>query len=452
MAINKSNEEINKAFELIENGVRSFLDSDNYKKYLSFLSKFHAYSLNNTILILSQRPDASLVAGYQAWKTNFNRQVNKGEKAMLILAPCQSFITHEVDKKDENGNILLDDSGKPIKETKEEKVLHFKTAKVFDIAQTSGEPIPEMIHDLRGSSKEIVALIESIQEISTIPITFKSSEEEPLFKSGVKGFYTPSTDSIVINKTMENMQIAKTLVHEYAHSRLHKDSNKTVDQKEIEAESLAFVICDHFNIDTSDYSFGYIGSYAQEDTLKLKTILSNIKNEAHAIIQTIEPIFQDKVLEMENYEALKTIASPILTGEAMYIKYQKSGFMDLNIENIGDNRIAMSQNYVMNGDLMADPDVEMIVDNKKQRVYPQTYQQDTLGIYQAVEHDPDLQSDLNIFMKDWLSNIKDNHFKVSEIHTEEAVLKISENLQKVRSFCKEHGIAFMSPKSKEQER
>ena len=87
MAINKSNEEINKAFELIENGVRSFLDSDNYKKYLSFLSKFHAYSLNNTILILLQRPDASLVAGYQAWKTNFNRQVNKGEKAMLILAP-----------------------------------------------------------------------------------------------------------------------------------------------------------------------------------------------------------------------------------------------------------------------------------------------------------------------------------------------------------------------------
>ena len=126
--------------------------------------------------------------------------------------------------------------------------------------------------------------------------------------------------------------------------------------------------------------------------------------------------------------------------------------MDLNIENIGDNRIAMSQNYVMNGDLIADPDVEMIVDNKKQRVCPQTYQQDTLGIYQTVEHDSDLQSDLNIFMKDWLSNIKDNHFKVSEIHTEEAVLKTSENLQKVRSFCKEHGIAFMSPKSKEQER
>ena len=452
MTSNKNNENISKAFELIENGVRSFLDSENYKKYLSFLSKFHAYSFNNTILILSQRPDASLVAGYQTWKTNFNRQVNKGEKAMLILAPCKSYITHEVDKKDENGNVILDASGKPIKETKEEKVLHFRTAKVFDISQTTGEPIPEMIHDLRGSSKEIVALIESIQEISTIPIDFKSPEDEPLFNSGVKGFYVPSTDSIVINKNMEDMQIAKTLVHEYAHSRLHKDSGKPLDQKEIEAESLAFVICDHFNIDTSDYSFGYIGSYAQEDTLKLKAILSNIKDEAHSIIQTIEPVFQEKILEMENYEALKNIAAPVLTGEAIYIKYQKPGFMDLNIDLIGDNRIAMAHNFALNGDLMADPDVEMIIDNKKQRLYPQTYQQDTLGIYQTVEYDPDLKSDLNTFIKDWLSNIQDNHFKVSEIHTEEVILKTSENLQKVRSFCKEHGISSMSPNNKEKER
>ena len=546
-------EKTKQAFEMIEQGVKDVYSSDNFRKYLSCCSKFHSYSLNNTLLILAQKPDATLVAGYNAWQRNFNRHVDKGERGLIILAPVTSKITQLMDKADEDGNPLLDENGDPIKEERVINQLRFTTTTVFDISQTSGEPLPSLIHNLTGSSDEILAFIDSVKNICTIPIDYHSPSKDAVLAGGAKGYYSIAEDRIVLNMELEDMQIAKTLIHEYSHSILHKTTDKDSDQREIEAESLAFVLCDHFGIDTSDYSFGYIASYAAQDEAKLKTILSNIQSTAHEMIDKLEPLFvenlkkrtmvheyitpveMDKMandivinvvnelkandipglddsliyqniessiysyfdankeamkiqehlynnhtdfkrdlkqaiykalnnpsynpetghpfiddsIERRNYEQFEAIAAPLLSGDACYIKYGTPHFMDLNVEIIDDNRYAMSHNYVLNGDLMADPDVEFTVDKDNRLLYPESYQQDNLQFYQRVDKDPVAAHQLNEFMDEWLNNIQENQYKVKAVYTEEQVI---ENANDIRRFCKENNLANMAPKVKEKER
>ena len=546
-------EKTKQAFEMIEQGVKDVYSSDNFRKYLSCCSKFHSYSLNNTLLILAQKPDATLVAGYNAWQRNFNRHVDKGERGLIILAPVTSKITQLMDKADEDGNPILDENGDPIKEERVINQLRFTTTTVFDISQTSGEPLPSLIHNLTGSSDEILAFIDSVKNICTIPIDYHSPSKDAVLAGGAKGYYSIAEDRIVLNMELEDMQIAKTLIHEYSHSILHKTTDKDSDQREIEAESLAFVLCDHFGIDTSDYSFGYIASYAAQDEAKLKTILSNIQSTAHEMIDKLEPLFvenlkkrtmvheyitpveMDKMandivinvvnelkanynpglddsliyqniersiysyfdtnreamkiqehlynnhtdfkrdlkqaiykalnnpsynpetghpfiddsIERRNYEQFEAIAAPLLSGDACYIKYGTPHFMDLNIEIIDDNRYAMSHNYVLNGDLMADPDVEFTVDKDNRLLYPESYQQDNLQFYQRVDKDPVAAHQLNEFMDEWLNNIQENQYKVKAVYTEEQVI---ENANDIRRFCKENNLANMAPKVKEKER
>lgn len=546
-------EKTKQAFEMIEQGVKDVYSSDNFRKYLSCCSKFHSYSLNNTLLILAQKPDATLVAGYNAWQRNFNRHVDKGERGLIILAPVTSKITQLMDKADEDGNPVLDENGDPIKEERVINQLRFTTTTVFDISQTSGEPLPSLIHNLTGSSDEILAFIDSVKDICTIPIDYHSPSKDAVLAGGAKGYYSIAEDRIVLNMELEDMQIAKTLIHEYSHSILHKKTDKDSDQREIEAESLAFVLCDHFGIDTSDYSFGYIASYAAQDEAKLKTILSNIQSTAHEMIDKLEPLFvenlkkrtmvheyitpveMDKMtngivinvvnelkandnpglddsliyqniessiysyfdankeamkiqehlynnhtdfkrdlkqaiykalnnpsynpetghpfiddsIERRNYEQFEAIAAPLLSGDACYIKYGTPHFMDLNVEIIDDNRYAMSHNYVLNGDLMADPDVEFTVDKDNRLLYPESYQQDNLQFYQRVDKDPVAAHQLNEFMDEWLNNIQENQYKVKAVYTEEQVI---ENANDIRRFCKENNLANMAPKVKEKER
>ena len=546
-------EKTKQAFEMIEQGVKDVYSSDNFRKYLSCCSKFHSYSLNNTLLILAQKPDATLVAGYNAWQRNFNRHVDKGERGLIILAPVTSKITQLMDKADEDGNPILDENGDPIKEERVINQLRFTTTTVFDISQTSGEPLPSLIHNLTGSSDEILAFIDSVKNICTIPIDYHSPSKDAVLAGGAKGYYSIAEDRIVLNMELEDMQIAKTLIHEYSHSILHKKTDKDSDQREIEAESLAFVLCDHFGIDTSDYSFGYIASYAAQDEAKLKTILSNIQSTAHEMIDKLEPLFvenlkkrtmvheyitpveMDKMandivinvvnelkandnpglddsliyqniessiysyfdankeamkiqehlynnhtdfkrdlkqaiykalnnpsynpetghpfiddsIERRNYEQFEAIAAPLLSGDACYIKYGTPHFMDLNVEIIDDNRYAMSHNYVLNGDLMADPDVEFTVDKDNRLLYPESYQQDNLQFYQRVDKDPVAAHQLNEFMDEWLNNIQENQYKVKAVYTEEQVI---ENANDIRKFCKENNLANMAPKVKEKER
>ena len=546
-------EKTKQAFEMIEQGVKDVYSSDNFRKYLSCCSKFHSYSLNNTLLILAQKPDATLVAGYNAWQRNFNRHVDKGERGLIILAPVTSKITQLMDKADEDGNPILDENGDPIKEERVINQLRFTTTTVFDISQTSGEPLPSLIHNLTGSSDEILAFIDSVKNICTIPIDYHSPSKDAVLAGGAKGYYSIAEDRIVLNMELEDMQIAKTLIHEYSHSILHKKTDKDSDQREIEAESLAFVLCDHFGIDTSDYSFGYIASYAAQDEAKLKTILSNIQSTAHEMIDKLEPLFvenlkkrtmvheyitpveMDKMandivinvvnelkandnpglddsliyqniessiysyfdankeamkiqehlynnhtdfkrdlkqaiykalnnpsynsetghpfiddsIERRNYEQFEAIAAPLLSGDACYIKYGTPHFMDLNVEIIDDNRYAMSHNYELNGDLMADPDVEFTVDKDNRLLYPESYQQDNLQFYQRVDKDPVAAHQLNEFMDEWLNNIQENQYKVKAVYTEEQVI---ENANDIRRFCKENNLANMAPKVKEKER
>lgn len=546
-------EKTKQAFEMIEQGVKDVYNSDNFRKYLSCCSKFHSYSLNNTLLILAQKPDATLVAGYNAWQRNFNRHVDKGERGLMILAPVTNKITQLMDKADEDGNPVLDENGNPIKEERIINQLRFTTTTVFDISQTSGEPLPSLIHNLTGSSDEILAFIDSVKDICTIPIDYHSPSKDAVLAGGAKGYYSIAEDRIVLNMELEDMQIAKTLIHEYSHSILHKKTDKDPDQREIEAESLAFVLCDHFGIDTSDYSFGYIASYAAQDEAKLKSILSNIQSTAHEMINKLEPLFAqnlkkrtmvheyitpvemdkmandivinvvnelkandnpglddsliyqniessiysyfdankeamkiqehlysnhtdfkrnlkqaiykalnnpsynpetghpfiDDSIERRNYEQFEAIAAPLLSGDACYIKYGTPHFMDLNVEIIDDNRYAMSHNYELNGDLMADPDVEFTVDKDNRLLYPESYQQDNLQFYQRVDKDPVAAHQLNEFMDEWLNNIQENQYKVKAVYTEEQVI---ENANDIRRFCKENNLVNMAPKVKEKER
>ena len=553
-----SDEKTKLAFEMIEQGVKDVYSSESFKRYLSCLSKFHSYSLNNTLLILAQKPDASLVAGYRTWQTNFNRHVDKGEKGLVILAPVTYKEEKLMNKVDENGTVLLDESGSPIQEQRSVNVTRFKTTSVFDISQTSGDPLPSLIHDLTGSSNEIKAMIQTIESVCTIPIEFKTETEDLNLMTGAKGYYSPKNNKIVVNTDLEDLQTAKTLIHEYSHSLLHKQTNKDQSQREIEAESLAFVLCDHFGLDTSEYSFGYIASYANKDFDELKSILINIQSTAHEMIEQLEPVFKEKLhmiemknkyitpLEMEqmnhdiviqvasemeqykdaledpnvtssdihemvdqkiydiinskpeysdqaflfsnhheyyqtlrticfeaftnqnfdlnknwfiensiehrNYELFEQIAQPLLTNDAYYVKYTTPGFMDLNVEVIEENRLAMAHNYELNGDLMADPDMEFIVDKENRLLYPESYQQDNLQFYERVDGDPFRANELNRFMNQWIHNIQEQKYKVETIYTDEFELFAKENSNGVRKFCKEHGIAKMAPKSKELER
>lgn len=180
-----------------EQGVKDVYSSESFKQYLSCLSKFHSYSLNNTLLILSQKPEPSLVAGYRAWQTNFNRHVNKGEKGLMILAPVTTKEDRLMNKHDENGNVILDESGNPVQEMCAINLTHFKTTTVFDISQTSGDPLPSLVHDLTGSSNEVKAIIQTIQSVCTIPIEFKTETENFSFMTRAKGYYSPRKDKIV---------------------------------------------------------------------------------------------------------------------------------------------------------------------------------------------------------------------------------------------------------------
>lgn len=293
------------AFEIIEQGVKDVFLSDNFRNYLKCVSKFHHYSFNNTMLILSQKPDATLVSGFSSWSKNFNRHVLKGQQGIKILAPYQKTVTGYKTKTDEDGVIETDEYGNSIKEIVKQKITAYRVVNVFDVSQTDGDPMPTLISDLKGSSVEAVSFIDALIQVSAVPVTFVDAEKDFTLMTGAKGYYVPAENRIVVRNDMDDIQKAKTLAHEYAHSQLHKSTDKDSFQKEVEAESLAFVICDHFGIDTSDYSFGYVASYSSEEPGKIKSILSGIQSDAHIIIEQIEPVFIEKLNERQNTDIAK---------------------------------------------------------------------------------------------------------------------------------------------------
>lgn len=288
----------------LEAGLKELFESEKYKSYLSTMSKFHNYSFNNTLLIAMQKPEATLVAGYQAWQKNFERHVNKGEKAIRILAPAPYKIKEERDKLDPvTGEMMFDENGMPQKEETEVTIPAFRAVSVFDVSQTDGKPIPELeVNELLSTVEGYEDFVQALMNISPVPIAFEDIPGDS------KGYFSTAEKRIAVQENMSESQTLKTMVHEVAHSMLHdKEVNQSMDipvkdrnTKEVEAESVAFTVCQHFGVDTSDYSFGYIAGWSSGRNMKeLKSSLDTIRKTASELITGIEGAMQELQLNRE---------------------------------------------------------------------------------------------------------------------------------------------------------
>ena len=287
--------------ERLEQGVKEIFTSERYTEYLDTMSKFHNYSFNNTLLITMQKPDATLVAGYQAWQKKFNRHVKRGEKGIQIIAPTPVKEKQEIEKIDpDTQEPIIGDDGQPETEIVEMVIPRFRVATVFDVSQTEGEPIAELdVPELTGSVQFYDIFMEALQDISPVPVRFMEIDGE------AKGYYHQTEKYIAIKTGMSNLQSMKTGVHEVAHAILHDSDVMDADgiikgktAKEVEAESIAYIVCSHFGLDTSEYSFTYIASWCESQNMKtLKASMDTIRKTSAGIIENIETKMHE--LEME---------------------------------------------------------------------------------------------------------------------------------------------------------
>ena len=270
----------------LEEGLKNLFHSEQYRTWLDTMAKFHTYSVNNTILIALQKPDASLVAGYNAWKNQHGRMVKKGEKAIHILAPTPYKQSVEIDRIDPyTQEVVRDENGNPMKDTVEITRPAFKIVSVFDISQTEGPELPTLGTDeLTGTVEQYDDLIEALKRSCPVPVSF-----EPV-NGNTKGYYDLTEKRIVVRDGMSQLQTIKTMIHEMAHQKLHADvlEESTRNTKEVEAESVAYTVCRHYDLDTSDYSFGYIAGWSSGKEMdELKSSLQTIRTAAYEMIQDI---------------------------------------------------------------------------------------------------------------------------------------------------------------------
>ncbi len=268
--------------EQLEAGVASIFEGEGYKRYLDTMSRFHNYSVNNCILIAMQRPDATYVAGYTAWNNTFHRKVRKGEKGITIIAPCTYKKRVEVKMVDERGFQITDATGRPMTEQKEVIYQGYRTATVFDVSQTEGEPLPKLTEDLQEPVKNFDEYFYAIKDLSLVPVRFDN------ITSGAKGYYSSKRQEIVLQRGMSEEQTLKTLIHECAHARLgHGGKNDHLDRRthEVQAESIAYCCCKAIGLDTGEYSFGYIAGWSSgKDHKELKSSLQTIRDQADSMI------------------------------------------------------------------------------------------------------------------------------------------------------------------------
>ena len=350
MAESKSAQQVREITDKLEQGIKELFESERFKEYLRTMSKFYHYSFSNTLLIAMQKPEATYVAGYTSWQRNFDRQVMKGEKGIKILAPAPYKAKEEREKIDPSTQKpVLDADGKPVTETVEVMRPAFKVVSVFDISQTDGKELPDIIVDeLSGSVENYAAFFEALKQESPVPISF---EDIP---GGAKGYFSPVENRIAIQEGMSEIQTIKTAIHEIAHAKLHsidrpepeptwkivmisdggtkrdflsgfaseaeanaaaeheewhfvdenrfewrleveedtsaiQDMRKDRHTKEVEAESVAYTVCQRYGIETSDYSFGYIAGWSSDkETKELKGSLETIRKTAAEMIDSID--------------------------------------------------------------------------------------------------------------------------------------------------------------------
>lgn len=304
----KARDDVKSLLSKLEDGLKAVFDSDNYKNYLNTMSKFHNYSINNTLLINQQKPDATLVAGFNSWAHNFERHVKKGEKGIKIIAPAPYYIKKEkqvIDPK--TGEGVLNPDGTPKMAEVEVKIPAFKVSYVYDVSQTYGKDLPTLgVSELTSDVDKAKDFINSLKKVSPVPVEFGKT------KGDSKGFYSPDQGKIVVKEGMSEAQTIKTMVHEISHAKLHnpekakENAKKTKGTIEMEAESVAYIVCQHFGIDTSDYSFGYIAGWSEGKGVdELRDSMQAIRDTAGEMINRVEGDLRN--IERE---AQKEVATP----------------------------------------------------------------------------------------------------------------------------------------------
>ena len=291
----KPAEKLKEITDRLEQGITELFESERYKEYLRVMSKFHNYSINNTLLIAMQKPDASLVAGFSAWKNNFGRNVMKGQKGIKIIAPSPYKVKQEMKKIDPHTQQpIIGKDGKPVTEEKEITIPAYKVVSVFDVSQTEGKELPDIaVDELTGDVERYRDFFAALEKTSPVPIGF---EQIP---GSSHGYYHLEDKRIAIQEGMSELQTLKTAIHEIAHAKLHdidlnapeKEQQPRVDRRtrEVEAESVAYTVCQHYGLDTSDYSFGYVAGWSSGRELsELKSSLETIRSAAAEIINSID--------------------------------------------------------------------------------------------------------------------------------------------------------------------
>ena len=296
----KPAEKLKEITDRLEQGIAELFDSERYREYLKVMSKFHNYSFRNTVLIAMQKPDASLLAGFSAWKNNFERNVMRGQKGIKIIAPSPYKIKQEMQKIDPHTQKpIIGKDGKPVTEEKEVTIPAYKVVSVFDVSQTEGKELPDIaVDELTGDVDRYKDFFAALEKTSPVPIAFENIE------GGSHGYYHLEDKRIAINEGMSELQTLKTAIHEIAHAKLHDiDLNAPKDEqqphvdrrtREVEAESVAYTVCQHYGLDTSDYSFGYVAGWSSGRELsELKSSLETIRSAAAEIINSIDANFAE---------------------------------------------------------------------------------------------------------------------------------------------------------------
>lgn len=285
--ITSTDERLKAITDQLEQGVSDIFQSGRYVEYLAAMSKFHHYSFGNSLLIFMQRPDATHVAGYHDWKNKFDRQVKTGEKGIQILAPCPyRKWTRQQKINEQTGLPMQGADGQPVTEWVREQRVKYKVVTVFDISQTEGKELPALgVSELTGDVAGYDGILGKLKALSPLPVVFEA------FPRSAKGYCSYAEQRIVIQPGMSQQQTVKTLAHEIAHARLHipaaagptEQPGRTA--REVEAESVAYVVCHHFGIETSDYSFGYIANWSRDQEMAvLKASLERIRTTAAELI------------------------------------------------------------------------------------------------------------------------------------------------------------------------
>ena len=350
----------------LETGIKELFDSEKYVTWLNTMSKFHEYSLNNTILIAMQRPDATMVAGYTQWQKDFERNVNKGEKAIRILAWNPHKEKVERDKIDpETHEPVKDENGNTVKEIAEVQRPSYKVVNVFDVSQTEGKEIPTLATELKGNVRNFQDFFEALKRTCPVPIEFEN------INGSARGYFHQKDQRIAIQEGMSEIQTIKTAIHEMAHQKLHsveqennqsyqskkqEEKAQTRSEKEVEAESVAYTVCQHFGIDTSDYSFGYVAGWSQgKEMAELKASLLTIRRAAASMIDDIEghikEIHLEKIENMTIDEAAELLADRLDTFAYDTDPYSYNDMIDDREQALADlkNDLVIGNNKSLDG-------------------------------------------------------------------------------------------------------